>query len=111
IAVIALALALLTAIAFYSNRPTGEQFSVPSMTDTGRRGVAAWSTVLRREGFEVGAFTSRLTQLDARDTTLVIAGSPLDAVSQPTSGEMRALAQWVRGGGHLLLVGFMGDSA
>jgi len=103
---IALALALLTIIAFYSNRPAEQQISVPSMTDTGRRGIAAWSMVLRREGFDVRAFTAHLTELDARDTTLVLAGSPFDIISQPTTGEMRALAQWVRGGGHVVLVGF-----
>ncbi|MBV9269538.1 MAG: DUF4350 domain-containing protein [Candidatus Eremiobacteraeota bacterium] len=111
ICVIALALALLTVIAAYSNRPSDEQYSVPSMKDSGTRGVAAWSILLRRVGLDVRAFTSRLTQLDADDTTMVLAGDGSDLVSPPTSGEMASLADWVRRGGHLILVGFALDGA
>jgi len=112
IGVVALALALLAAIAAFSNRPEGEQPSVPSMSDTGRRGVAAWALLLRREGFDVRPFAGRLTQLNARGATLVLAGDPTDLVSQPTGGEMDALAHWVRGGGHVVFAGFqLGRSA
>lgn len=109
IAAIALAVALLAAIAMYSNRPADQQYSVPSTSDSGSRGIAAWALLLRREGLQVRAFTTHLTQLDARDATLVLAGGPGDLDSPPTSGEMHALAQWIRRGGHAVLVGFALD--
>ena len=82
--------------------------SVPSSYDTGRYGYRALHDLLAQEAVPVGRFEANHHYLDHRVSTLVIAVSPSDFVAGDTTAISRnedvAIKDWVRAGGHLVVL-------
>jgi hypothetical protein len=102
----ALLLAGITIVALLKNgRPDGGVNSFAS-TDFRSGGYAAWYLLMEREGVAVERFERRPADLDAAIDTLIAAyppGPPAENARRPA--DRAALAQWVRAGGRLIVLG------
>jgi hypothetical protein len=78
-----------------------------SSYDAGPAGYRAWYEVLVREGVRVERFERLPAFLDAGTGTLIWAAPPAAAGNAPAlnAADARALADWVRDGGSLVLLG------
>jgi hypothetical protein len=100
VAVVALAI-----LALVSREPASRGLDTFASDDVRSGGYAAWSTLLEREGVRAEPFERRAIELDPQLDTL-IAAEPL--VYDPASwapADVAAAADWVRGGGRLILIG------
>jgi hypothetical protein len=68
-------------------------------------GYRAWHALLGREGVDAARFEERPAFLDGSIDTLILAEPPANAVAEYTRGDDDALADWVRSGGRLVLLG------
>jgi hypothetical protein len=101
-----LAVAGLTLVALLTKPPPEPALDTYSVNDVRSGGYAAWEELLQREGVAVERFERRPIELDGTIDTLIDAygvaplpdGTRLDA-------DTRALADWVRSGGRLLVLG------
>lgn len=101
-AVIALGVAILTILLVLRQNAQGRLISFPSTYDYGGRGYAALYRFLQREGLRTGRYELPLSELAAQRGTIVVAGGSGVAVD---SGRLKAYADWVRGGGTLVVLG------
>jgi hypothetical protein len=102
-----LALAIVAAIAVFSQGDQPPKFDTFLSTDYASGGVRGWSLLLEREGIRTGRFVLRPLELDDSTDTL-ISIAPLgfaQAVSPRGASDLAALAAWVRRGGRLVYVG------
>jgi hypothetical protein len=79
--------------------------SVPSTYDTGRSGYAALYALLQREHVRTTRFEEPPAALFRRHGALVIAGDGAIATATGMRQQAKALDEWVRGGGTLVLLG------
>ncbi len=102
----ALAVAGLTLVALLTKPPPAPALDTYSANDVRSGGYAAWEELLGREGVAVERFERRPIELDGTIDTLIDAygAAPLpDGVR--LDADTRALADWVRKGGRLVLLG------
>jgi hypothetical protein len=114
-AVVAIALAVLVGLSIAQQRPARNEQQLDSYSsyDYASGGYRAYYEMLTREGFSLERFERRPEELDDGVDTLVYA-APLSfgAIRLPeSSGELQALADWVRAGGRLLYLGDAGNGA
>jgi hypothetical protein len=102
----ALAVAGLVLVAVLTRPPQAPALDTYSASDTRSGGYAAWEALLQREGVAVERFERRPIELDGTIDTLIDAyGTAPPAPDIRLDADTRALGDWVRAGGRLLLLG------
>ncbi len=105
VAALTVAVIVLAVLALLRASISTQSPSVPSTYDTGQSGYAALYSLLAREKIAVGRFETPLTQLFAQHGTLAVAGDgEIDALAGGKQ-QRRAIDDWIRAGGRLLVLG------
>jgi hypothetical protein len=96
----------LAIVAFLTAPPARPELATASVTDVRGGGYAAWEALLQAEGVAVERFAQRPIELDGTIDTLIDAygTEPIEATSRGRA-DTQALADWVRAGGRLILIG------
>jgi hypothetical protein len=104
IALLVVILALLTALREQGEK--GPSYDTYSSYDAAGGGYRAWYALLARENAVAGRFEERPAYLDrSLDTLIVSEPAPQARDAEYTRADDDALADWVRAGGHLVLIG------
>lgn len=91
------------------NLPHSEHEAQPSTPfssfDDGPEGYHAWYELLVKEGLDVSRFTQRAAFLDTSTAMLIVAEAPAAFAVPVPNTDVVALADWIRKGGTLVLLG------
>lgn len=105
LAALAIAVALLAIVTVLHDSVGSQSTSVPSTYDTGSAGYAALYALLGREHVAVQRFETPLSQIFALHGTLAVAGDGAVDRLAYDKPELRALDDWIRAGGRLIVLG------
>lgn len=115
IAIALVAVLIVFAVTYYSNRQqaeTAQAYDTFSTLDPASGGYRAWYELLDREGVRVARFERRPAFVDASIDTYVMAANSFGGMMRSAQhgdeepvlfpGDWKAIAAWVRAGGHLV---------
>lgn len=111
LAILIAALVLVAILAVLRESLPSSQPSVPSTYDTGKSGYAALYTLLQREHVRTSRFEEPPAVLFRRHGALIIAGDGAIATATRMQQQAKALDEWVRAGGTLVLLGAPSSNA
>lgn len=100
VAVVALAI-----LAIVGRSPSARVPDTFASGDVRSGGYAAWSALLEREGVRTEPFERRAVELDPRLDTAIVAYPIVQDPESWTPADVAAAADWVRGGGRLIVIG------
>jgi len=99
------ALAAVAVVAVLSRPAPQAGLDTYSASDVRSGGYAAWESLMQREGVAVERFDAHPIELDGTIDTLIDAYALGSAGAERTPADIDALAQWVRRGGRLIMIG------